>query len=73
MKKTYKLENLDCATCAAKMELAIAKLDGVERANVSFLTQRLSIDVTDAVHLESILREVQSVCKKIEPSCNLIV
>ena len=38
MKKTFKLEDLDCATCAAKMETAIKKLDGVKDATVSFMT-----------------------------------
>lgn len=72
MKKTYKLENLDCANCAAKMENAIAKLDGVERANVSFLTQRLSIEVIDAEKIDSIMQDVKTVCKKIEPSCKIL-
>lgn len=72
MKKTYKMENLDCANCAAKMESAIAKLEGVERANVSFLTQRLSIEVINVEHLDRILQDVKTICKKIEPSCNIL-
>ena len=38
MKKVYKLQDLDCANCAAKMERAINKIDGVEAASVNFLT-----------------------------------
>ena len=48
MKKVFKLEDLDCANCAAKMERAIAKLDGVTSANVSFMSQRLTIEADDA-------------------------
>ena len=49
MKKTFKLEDLDCANCAAKMETAIKKLPGVTNATVSFMTQKLSIEADDAV------------------------
>ncbi len=43
MKKTYKLQDLDCANCAAKMEDAIGRLDGVSSARVNFMTQKLTI------------------------------
>ena len=36
MKKKFKLVDLDCANCAAKMEGAIKKIDGVNDATVSF-------------------------------------
>ena len=48
MKKTFKLIDLDCANCAAKMEDAIKKLPGVNDASVSFLTQKMTIDAEDA-------------------------
>ena len=44
MKKKFKLEDLDCANCAAKMEEAIKKIDGVNDASVSFMNQKLTID-----------------------------
>lgn len=44
MKKTFKLQDLDCANCAAKMERGIAKIDGVKQVNVNFLTQRMTIE-----------------------------
>ena len=47
MKKSYKLQDLDCANCAAKMETAINKIDGVNKATVSFMTQKLTIDAAD--------------------------
>ena len=42
MKKMYMLEDLDCANCAAKMEEAISKIDGVTYARVSYLAQKLT-------------------------------
>ena len=47
MKKKFKLEDLDCANCAAKMEEAIKKIPGVNDANVSFMTQKMTIDAED--------------------------
>lgn len=48
MKKVFKLKDLDCANCAAKMENAILKLDGVENASVNFMTQKLTLEAADA-------------------------
>lgn len=68
MKKKFKLTDLDCANCAAKMEAAIQKIDGVSGATVSFLTQKLTLEADDA-RFEAILDEVVRVCKKVEPDC----
>jgi len=68
MKKTYRLEDLDCANCAAKMEHAIKKIDGVTNASVSFLTQKMTVE-TDGDSLDEIMREVVRICKKVEPDC----
>ena len=71
MKKVYKLEDLDCANCAAQMERAIQKIGGVNEANVSFMGQRLSIDA-DESRFEEIMDEVVRVCRKVEPDCKII-
>ena len=68
MKKKYNLTDLDCANCAAKMEDAIKKIDGVNNATVSFMAQKLSIDADDS-RFDSILKEVVNVCRKVEPDC----
>ena len=68
MKKKFKLEDLDCANCAAKMEDAIKKIPGVNDANVSFMMQKMTIDADDA-RFEEIMKEVVEVCKKVEPDC----
>jgi Cation transport ATPase len=71
MKKVFKMEDLDCANCAAKMETAINKINGVQMAGVSFMTQKLTIEAEDD-KFESIMDEVQKVCKKVEPDCRII-
>ena len=68
MRKTYKLIDLDCAHCAAKMEAAIQKIDGVSEASVSFLTQKLTVEAEDD-RFEEIMKQVVKACKKVEPDC----
>ena len=68
MKKKFKLTDVDCANCAAKMEDAIKKLDGVNDASVSFMMQKMTIDADDA-RFDEIMKEVVEVCKKVEPDC----
>lgn len=72
MKKIYKLEELDCANCAAKMEAAINEIEGVEKASVSFMTQKLIIEAEEA-RLDKIMKKAVKVCKKIEPDCRIIL
>ncbi len=71
MKKVFKLEDLDCANCAAKMECAIKKLNGVNDASVSFMSQRLTIDADDE-NFEEIMNKVVKTCRKIEPDCTIL-
>ncbi|MDO4304227.1 MAG: cation transporter [Bacillota bacterium] len=72
MKKKFKLEDLDCANCAAKMEEAIKKIDGVNDANVSFLAQKMTIDAVDE-KFDDIMKEVVAVCAKVEPDCKILL
>lgn len=71
MKKRYLIEDLCCANCAAKMEENIRKIEGVNSANVNFLTQKLTLDA-DETRLDSILDEAERIIKKIEPDCVLV-
>ena len=83
MKKKFKLEDLDCANCAAKMEEAIKKIPGVNDANVSFMTQEMAVDEEDANFVDvtiavvwvcrNIMKEVVSVCAKVEPDCKILM
>lgn len=70
MQKKFDLIDLDCANCAAKMEAAIKKIDGVQNASVSFMTQKLLLEADDA-QFDSILKEVVKVCKRVEPDCEI--
>ena len=68
MKKRYKLTNLDCASCAAKMEDTICKIDGVTAATVNFLQQKLTVEAEDT-RFDEIMNQVVKACKRVEPDC----
>ena len=70
MKKVINLEDLDCANCAAKMECAIKKVEGVPNANVNFMMQRMTVEI-DSENPQAVLAEIKKVCKKVEPDCIL--
>ena len=72
MKKRFKLTDLDCANCAAKMENAIKKIDGVTDATVSFMTQKLTLEA-DEERFDAVLEQVVKACKKVEPDCTIQV
>ena len=72
MKKTFKLIDLDCANCAAKMEDAIRRIDGVTAVTVNFMTQKLTLEAEDS-RFDAILKEAVRVCKKIEPDCQIVL
>ena len=71
MRKTIKLDELDCANCGAKMEAAIKKIDGVVDAKITFMTQKLVVEADDA-RFDEIMDEAQSICRKIEPDCEIV-
>ena len=70
MKKKFKLIDLDCANCAAKMEEGIKKISGVKDASVSFMTQKLVLEADDD-RFDEIMKEVVAVCAKVEPGCKI--
>jgi copper chaperone CopZ len=72
MKKVFKLEELDCAHCAAKMQTAIAKIDGVKSVSVNFLMQKLTLEADDAA-FDEIVKKAQKAIKKIEPDCKIVL
>lgn len=72
MRKAYKLQDLECANCAAKMSDEISKLDGVNSAKLNFLTQKMVLDIDDAAQLDEILDKAQAICKKIEPDMVIV-
>ena len=72
MKKTFELEELDCAHCAAKMEDAIRKLDGVISVNISFMTQKLTLEAADE-DFDKVLKAAQKAIRRIEPDCRIVI
>ena len=72
MKKTYMLEDLDCANCAAKMEEAVKKIDGVKFASVNFLAQKMTLEADDEAFDEIFKKAIKTI-KHVEPDCRVIV
>lgn len=72
MRKVFKLEDLDCAVCAQKMEDGIKKLPGILNANVNFLSQKMVIEAAEDADFEALMDEVVRVCRKIEPECVIL-
>ena len=72
MKKKFRIENLGCAHCAAKMESAIKKIDGVTDASINFIMQKLTIEA-DESSFDNAVNEAAKICSKIEPDCILVI
>ena len=73
MKKSYEMEELDCAHCALKMEAAISLIDGVMSASINFFAQKLTIEFMDGADERKILKEAQKACKKVDPECRILL
>ena len=72
MKKNFKLEGLDCANCAAKIEKNVKKLDGVKDATVSFFAQKLVLEADDE-KFDEIVKEVASLVHRVDPDCTMVL
>lgn len=66
--KKFKVENLECAHCAAKMEREIKKMSSINDAEVNFILQSIVVDFKDE-NIDTEIKEIQKICKKIEPDC----
>lgn len=71
MKKTFKLRDLECANCAAKMETEINRLEGVE-ATVSFMTQNITVSAPDE-DFGGTMKKIAKICKRVEPDCEILL
>lgn len=72
MKKTFRMIDLDCANCAAKMEDAVRKIPGVTNVTVSFMTQKMTIE-GDEARFDEIVAQAVKACRKVEPDCQVVV
>ncbi|MBQ8526293.1 MAG: cation transporter [Clostridia bacterium] len=70
MKKIFKIENIDCANCAAKIEDGIKKISGVESCSLSFFAEKLIIEADDD-KFDTIMKEALKVARKVEPDCEI--
>lgn len=66
MTKVIRVDNLDCANCAAKVERALGKIDGVNSAQVNFFAQKITLDIKDGME-DTVVDAVKRTCKKVEP------
>ena len=69
MKKVVRIKNLDCANCAASLERAVAKIDGMRSVNVSFVGEKMVLDFDEN---KDVLAKVRAVANKLEPDWELI-
>ena len=72
MKKTFELEDLDCANCAMKMQEAIEKIPGVISCSVNFMTQKMILEADDEQY-DKILKQAIKTIAKVEPDCTVII
>ena len=73
MKKTYEMEELECAHCAAKMEVAIRAIDGVLSASINFFAQRLTVEFAEGADEKKIMKAALKACRKIEPDVSILI
>ncbi|OUO35200.1 cation transporter [Olsenella sp. An290] len=71
MRKSFRLDEIDCATCALKLEDSIRRLDGVDDAKVNFMTQKLTLTAADERFAE-VLERVVALVAKVEPDCEIV-
>lgn len=70
MKKTYKVE-VDCANCAAKMELAAAKVEGVKAATINFMLLKMKVEFEESAGPAEVMPNVLAACRRIESDCEI--
>lgn len=70
MKKTFKIE-VDCANCAAKVEDAVNKIEGVEKAVVNFMTQKMTIEAP-AELMDEIVKKAEKAGKKVDDDFEIL-
>ncbi len=70
MKVKFKIKGIDCANCAAELERAVQKIDGVTEASLSFMTEKLVMEIEDD-RKDEVLKNLKKVVKKEEPDCTI--
>ena len=70
MTKKYSIE-VDCANCAAKMEEAAKKTEGVASATINYMTQKMEVEFAEGADEKSVMKAVLKACRKVEPDCEI--
>lgn len=70
MKKTYKIE-VDCANCAAKMEDAVKKVEGIADASVNFMMLKMTVDFCEGADEKTVMKAALKACRKVERDCEI--
>jgi cation transport ATPase len=70
MKKQYKIE-VDCASCALKMEEAAKKVEGITDATVNFMTQKMKVEFGEEADIPAVMVKVNKACRRVEPDCRI--
>lgn len=70
MKKIYKIE-VDCANCANKMEDAANKTDGIAKATINFMMQKMIVEFKEGADEKAVMKQVLKNCKKVEDDCEI--
>ena len=71
MRKSFRLDEIDCANCALKLQDALARVDGVRSVSVNFMTQKLTLEAEDA-RFDAVLDQVVKVAARVEPDCEIV-
>lgn len=71
MKRVFELEDLDCAVCAAKMQDAIGKIDGVTAVTVSYISQQMTLEYDESKE-KAIFKAIVKAVRKVEPDCVIV-
>ena len=69
MKKVFKLEGLDCAHCAAKIEEKVSKLEGVKSVVINFMTTKMTLE---SENMEEVVEKVKKIVNEVEPDVNMV-
>ena len=70
MKSKFKIKGLDCARCAMDLERVIEKIDGVDKVNINFMTEKMEVEYNEAIK-EEIIQKIKKVIKKEEPDVTI--
>ena len=71
MRKSFRLDEIDCANCALKLQDALARVDGVRSVSVNFMTQKLTLEAEDA-RFDAVLDQVVKTAARVEPDCEIV-